>query len=130
VPDVTSSAPAPVHAGLFTEAGLRGSECASCAKRHFPSAPICPWCGGDDTREVTLSTTATLWAWTAVNAAPPGYEGDVPYGFGVVELASDGLQVVTRLTEADPARLTAGMAMRFTIVPLTPTTTTYAFAPA
>jgi uncharacterized OB-fold protein len=58
-----------------------------------------------------------LWAWTAVTSAPPGYSGSVPYGFGVVELP-EGLRVVTRLTEADPSRLHAGMRMNFTLVPL------------
>ena len=31
----------------------------------------------------------------------PGYEGEVPFGFGVVELP-EGVRVVTRLTETDP----------------------------
>lgn len=79
---------------------------------------------------MALSTDATLWAWTAVNAPPPGYEGEVPYGFGVVDLPADGLQVVTRLTESDPARLAFGMAMHFTVVALSDDTTTYAFSPA
>ena len=79
---------------------------------------------------MTLSTEGTLWAWTAVTAAPPGYEGDVPYGFGVVDLAVDGLQVVTRLTEPDPDRLAEGMPVRFAVVALTAETDTWAFAPA
>jgi uncharacterized OB-fold protein len=78
---------------------------------------------------VTLATSGTLWAWTAVNAAPPGYEGDVPYGFGVVELAGDGLRVVTRLTEADPSRLAEGMTMRFVVAELSTGKSTWAFEP-
>ena len=80
--------------------------------------------------EATLATEGNLWAWTAVTAAPPGYEGDVPYGFGIVELPSDGVRVVTRLTEPDPSRLHEGMAMRFTVVAVTPAVTTWAFEPA
>ena len=95
----------PVQPGLFSEAGLIGGECASCGRRHFPRATICPWCGHGEVTEVTLSSEGTLWGWTAVNAAPPGYEGPVPYGFGVVELPADGIQVVTRLVEADPSAL-------------------------
>ena len=48
--------------------------------------------------------------WTAVTAAPPGYTGAVPFGFGVVELTRERLRVVTRLTEADPAALDVGHA--------------------
>ena len=118
----------PVQPGLFSDAGLLGGECGACGRRHFPRATICPWCGcAGEVTEVTLSSEGTLWGWTAVNAAPPGYEGPVPYGFGVVELPADGIQVVTRLVEADPSALDVGMAMRFRIVPLTPGTVTWAF---
>jgi uncharacterized OB-fold protein len=48
-----------------------------------------------------------LWGWTAVTASPPGYDGEVPFGFGVVEL-DEGPRVITRLTEADPGALTFG----------------------
>ena len=118
----------PVQPGLFTDEGLIGGACGACGRRHFPRATICPWCGclGEVT-EVTLSSEGTLWGWTAVNAAPPGYEGPVPYGFGVVELPADGIQVVTRLVGSDPALLAEGMPMRFRVVPLTAATVTWAF---
>jgi uncharacterized protein len=99
--------------GLFDDEGLIGGSCAACGRRHFPLARWCPWCGAEGTAEARLSTEGTLWAWTAVLAPPPGYEGSVPYGFGVVELPADGLRVITRLTEADPAALSFGQAMRF-----------------
>ena len=54
---------------------------------------------------VVLSREGTVWAWTAVTAAPPGYEGEVPYGFGIVELTKERLRIVTRLRESDPDRL-------------------------
>jgi uncharacterized OB-fold protein len=117
-------------AALFTEEGLVGGACSACSRRHFPLARWCPWCGADDPAEVGLSTTGTLWAWTAVNAPPPGSVGEVPYGFGVVELPADGLRVVTRLTVADPAALHLGQPMTFTTVDLDPSTTAWAFAPA
>ena len=46
------------------------------------------------------------------SAAPPGYAGPVPFGFGVVELTHEKLRVNTRLIEADPANLKFGQAMR------------------
>ncbi len=80
-----------------------------------------------------LPTTGRLWAWTAVTAAPPGYRGEVPYGFGVVELP-DGLRVLGRLTEHDPGRLSFGQEMAVVVVPLHTDdeghpVVTYAFAP-
>jgi uncharacterized OB-fold protein len=55
-----------------------------------------------------------LWAWTAVTAAPPGYRGTVPFGFGVVEL-DDKVRVITRLTESDPRALEFGQPMRLVL---------------
>jgi uncharacterized protein len=124
----------PVHDGLFTEAHLIGGRCGACERYHFPAASICPNCGADDTAHVELSETGRLWGWTAVTAAPPGYEGEVPFGFGVVELP-EGLRVITRLEEADPTRLAFGMPMQFALAPLHTDddgneVVTYAFAPA
>ena len=120
----------PVAEGLFGDDGLIGGACGRCGRRHFPVAPACPWCGGEGVSVVTLSTDGTLWAWTSVHAPAPGYEGGVPYGFGVVELPEDGLRVVTRLTESDPASLADGAPMRFVVVTLATGATTWAFEPA
>jgi uncharacterized OB-fold protein len=81
-------------------------------RHHFPRLDTCPYTGATDIETVTLSTDATLWLWTAVTAAPPGYTGPVPFGFGVVELEREHLRVITRLTEPDPAQLTLGQSMR------------------
>lgn len=96
--------------GVFDADGLLGGACGACERRHFPRAGHCPWCGAADPAGVRLSTEGRVWACTTVNAAPPGYEGPVPFGFGVVELPEDGLQVVTLLADheltqvGDPVR--------------------------
>jgi uncharacterized OB-fold protein len=107
---------------------LVGGYSASSGHHHFPLAAVCPYTGADDVEEVTLPTTGRLWLWTAVTSAPPGYDGPVPYGFGVVELDGIGLRVVGRLTCAEPDSLHEGQPMevvddRFGDVE------TYAFAP-
>ena len=118
-----------VQPGLFTASGLIGGACGGCGRRHFPLAVPCPWCGSDDVTSVALSSRGRLWGWTVVAAAPPGYDGPVPYGFGVVDLADDGLQVVTRLT-GDAADYAEGRPMRFTVVALSDDVDTWAFEPA
>ena len=85
--------------------------------RNVMARSLCPYCGGDDVAEALLSPTGTLWAWTAVTAAPPGYQGEVPYGFGVVELP-EGIRVLTRLTESDPGRLEFGQDVQLQLVAL------------
>lgn len=104
-----------IQDGLFRLEGgdlvLVGGYSPSSGRYHFPVAPVCPYTGADDVEEVALSSTGTLWSWTAVSAPPPGYEGEVPYGLGVVEL-DGGLRVVGRLTESDPGSLENGQPMR------------------
>jgi uncharacterized OB-fold protein len=125
-----------VRAGLFTDddqPSLLGSECTACGARHFPRHDTCPYCSVDDPLPVELSRHGTLWSWTAVTAPPPGYAGEIPFGVGVVELP-EGIRVITRLTESDPAALTLGCPMELHIVPLHVDAdgndvVTYAFSP-
>ncbi|MGH9028129.1 MAG: Zn-ribbon domain-containing OB-fold protein [Acidimicrobiales bacterium] len=112
---------AAVRAGLFTEGdspALLGGRCGACARPHFPRSDTCPYCSAQEIEELELSRSGELWAWTSVSAPPPGYRGEIPYGFGVVELP-EGLRVVTRLTESDPSRLELGQRMHIVLVPIT-----------
>ena len=129
----------PLHDGLFRERPdgsivLVGGYSPSSGRSHFPRLPACPYTGADDVEEVELGRDATLWGWTAVTAPPPGYEGEVPYGFGVVELTDERLRVITRLTESDPAKLSHGQPMHLVADVLHTDAdgtdvVTYAFAP-
>ncbi len=126
----------PVRQGLFVDADpplLLGGRCRSCGRPHFARQENCPYCSSAHTEDDAFSGPGRLWAHTAVTAAPPGYQGEVPYGFGVVELPV-GLRVVGRLTEADPSRLSIGRLMDLVVVPLHVDdegrhVVTYAFAP-
>jgi uncharacterized protein len=130
------TATVPVCDGLFADAELPrllGGRCTACGHHHFPRQPLCPYCSSEGTEGVELSPRGRLWAWTAVTHPPPGYRGEVPYGFGVVELP-EGLRVVTRLTEADPSRLQAGQPMHLVLERLAldeqdRSVVVYAFAP-
>ena len=53
---------------------------------HFPAAPDCPYCSAEGCDERELSERGTLCLFTMVVNRPPGYGGEVPFGFGVVEL--------------------------------------------
>jgi len=107
---------------------LVGGFSTSSGKYHFPLLDTCPYSGATDVERVLLSRDATLWAWTAVTAAPPGYEGPVPFGFGVVELTREQLRVITRLRESDPAALSYGQPMRLVADELPGGVVTWAFA--
>jgi uncharacterized OB-fold protein len=122
-----------IHDGLFEiekdgSITLIGGFSPTSGKYHFPLLDTCPYSGATDVERVLLSSDATLWAWTAVTAAPPGYAGPVPYGFGVVELVREELRIITRLREPDPARLTFGQPMTLVAEELPDGVVTWAFA--
>ena len=75
---------------------------------HFPLQSVCPYSGAQDVVSVELSDRATVWGHTVVTAPPPGYEGPIPYGFGVVELTRERLRIVTRLVIDDVAQVAFG----------------------
>jgi uncharacterized OB-fold protein len=125
----------PVAEGLFSidPPRLLGSRCPRCGAAHFPRRDRCPYCSAQGCAAIEFSGGGRLWAFTAVTAAPPGYLGETPYGFGVVELA-EGVRVITRLTESDPARLSLDQPMHLVIDELATDdegrrVVTYAFAP-
>lgn len=116
----------PIHEGLFTWPAERpeliGSRCRGCGEVAFPAQASCPACTGDDTEEISLSRSGTLWTWTVQRFPPPSppFVGDresfVPFGVGYVELP-EGIRVEARLTESDPAVLRIGMPMELVVEP-------------
>ncbi len=129
-----STTPNLVRNGLFRGGGpgeptvLLAGRCTNCGSHLFPRADTCTYCAAADPEPVELTGPGTLWAWTAVTAPPPGYEGDVPFGVGVVEFP-EGIRVIGRLTENDPSALRAGQPMALLLVPLHDDVLTYAFTP-
>ena len=122
-----------IHEGLFELADdgtvtLIGGYSPTSGQFHFPLLDTCPYSGATDVERVLLSRDATLWAWTAVTAAPPGYTGPVPYGFGVVELVAEKLRIITRLRESDPGALTFGQPVTLVADELPDGVVTWAFA--
>jgi uncharacterized OB-fold protein len=122
-----------IHDGLFEvdadgAVALIGGYSRTSGQFHFPLLDTCPYSGATDVERVVLSRDATLWAWTAVTASPPGYGGPVPYGFGVVELVREHLRVITRLRESDPAQLSFGQPMTLVTDELPEGKLTWAFA--
>ncbi|HSO95027.1 MAG TPA: OB-fold domain-containing protein [Acidimicrobiia bacterium] len=127
----------PVRPGLFEETAsgvvhLLGSRCTACDRYLFPRGELCPYCSSTEVEPVMLSDVGELWGWTVVHTAPPGYEGPVPFGFGVVELP-EGLRVITRL-ELPDTTFDVGVPMRLQVAELhdtedDETVVTYTFAP-
>lgn len=113
----------PIHPGLFTLPGdprgtrLLAGRCEACGKRHFPAGDTCPFCTAGGCTTDAVGATGTIYLHTVVNARPPGYRGEVPYGFGIVDLP-EGLRVVSRLAESSLDALRPGLAVELEVAPL------------
>src|SRR5262245_20690236 len=123
---VNEMARIPVARGIFTwpsdEPCLIGGRCAACRIVTFPTQDSCPRCASTEMEEHVLPRRGRLWAWTTQEFPPPSppYAGPtgaafVPYGVGYVELPGE-VKVETRLTQADPEALRAGMEMELVVV--------------
>ncbi|WP_067693617.1 Zn-ribbon domain-containing OB-fold protein [Nocardia jejuensis] len=103
---------------------LIGSGCGACGAVTWPRQQRCPRCSGPDMTDRLLPRRGTLIAWTTQGFVPKlPYAGREtgesfePFGIGLVQLGEE-VRVETRLTEADPDRLRAGMAVELAFVPL------------
>ena len=96
---------------------LHGGYSPTSGKHHFPRFAICPYCSAEGCVERHIGRRGVLRLFTTVVNRPPGYRGEVPFGFGVVELP-EKLRVISRLTETRIERLSVGQPMRLVVTPL------------
>jgi acetyl-CoA acetyltransferase/uncharacterized OB-fold protein len=124
--------------GLFSgvDAGggarLLGGRCASCGRFSFPAQSVCAYCASDGCQVVPLSERGVIEVCTTVTNRPPGYEGTLPFGFGVVELP-EGIRIISRI--ANPASASPGANADLIVEPLSTDNegrdiVTYAFTPS
>lgn len=90
-----------VREGLFELFGsdrlrLRAARCVRCERLSFPPGGLCLYCGASEIESTLLDEEAEVVWSTVVSKAPPGFEGSVPYGLGVVQFAG-GLALVAPL---------------------------------
>lgn len=93
------------------EAYLVASKCRSCGYIAFPPNPICAACFKDGTmEELALSRRGTLYAFTTIMVASPGFEP--PYAAGFIDLP-EGVRVFSTITgcKADGPELKEGAEM-------------------
>lgn len=77
-------------AGYLKDGHLMGSICKKCGYESFPPRADCPQCLSGDFEYKEFSGKATLVTYTKIHAAPTGFENDVPYTIGVVDLEESG----------------------------------------
>ena len=109
----------PVTDGLFSTdpPALTGGRCSSCGALTFPHRAWCPECQSTATEDIALSTTGAVYTFTIVHMTPPGYVGEAPYAYGVVELP-EGLRVTTTLLADDLEAIAVGARCAFELLEL------------
>jgi uncharacterized OB-fold protein len=90
-------------------ARLLGGRCPRCTRINFPAQEVCSYCSADGCEVVPLSPRGVVEVCTTVINRPPGYDGAVPFGFGVVELP-EGLRIISRIS--DPEQVRPGQPVR------------------
>jgi uncharacterized protein len=89
---------------------LVASRCEKCGDLAFPKKIRCGKCDGVKMSDALLSARGTLYAYTIVRQAVPGYE--VPNILGVVKVPEDdGLLIMAQIRDCSPEDVHAGMAV-------------------
>lgn len=119
-PSVTApgtTAPPPVLPGILRldPPALLAGRCAACGELRFPATALCAGCGGEEIASVALSAEGTLYTFSIVRMSPPGYQGEVPYAVGVVELP-DGIRVEATIVAEDLEALAVGDPVGFELL--------------
>jgi uncharacterized OB-fold protein len=69
---------------------LMASRCSKCGETSFPPRADCPACLAGEFEYKEVSGKATLHTYTRIDAAPTGFDDDVPYIVGVADLDEGG----------------------------------------
>ena len=87
---------------------LSGSKCLKCEKLFFPPRTICIKCKSPTSNEILFSGLGEVLAYTVITAAPSGFEKEVPYVVGIIEL-EEGPRVTAQIVDVDPDDIAEGM---------------------
>jgi uncharacterized OB-fold protein len=102
--------------------------CLACERFWYHPGPICPRCGSleFDWRPVSGDGTVFSFSWNYRPAR--GFEDLVPYAYVIVELAEDGVMMVSNIDGSSPEELHIGSRVRVVYKDITPQITLPWFA--
>jgi len=105
----------PFRQGLFLinpdgSGYLMGNRCQLCGVTFFPRREFCIECyQRSHLEEVKLDTTGTLYTFTTVFRAAPGFK--TPYMVGYIDLEKNGVRIFAPITDCRPEALKIGIRM-------------------
>jgi uncharacterized OB-fold protein len=95
---------------------LIGSQCSKCGQTFFPKRVRCPDCQElGNLQEISLSRKGTLYSYTIVRQAPPGFQP--PYATALIDLP-EGVRLFAQLTTANPAEIQMDGPVELTFGPI------------
>lgn len=97
----------------LAEGSLRIQRCRSCERHVFYPRSVCPWCMSAHLDWVDSSGHGTIYSYTVVHRAPPGF-ADAPYVVALVELA-EGPRMMTRVIDVEPGSVEIGQKVELEI---------------
>ncbi|MEZ0393511.1 MAG: Zn-ribbon domain-containing OB-fold protein [Desulfurococcaceae archaeon] len=91
---------------------LEATRCNDCGRVAYPPSNVCRFCGSRNVSRVDLvDEEARLITWTAIYAAPEGFERQRPLLIGILETLRSGARLLARLVDVRPEELRSGMIM-------------------
>ena len=91
---------------------LMGSTCASCGQLSFPPRADCPICLHGEFEFTEMSGKGAVMTFTTIAAAPAGFEDQVPFQLGVVDLEEGGRLLASFGDTIDPAEVAIDMTVQ------------------
>ncbi len=88
---------------------LMGSRCTACGLVSFPPRADCSACRHGEFEFTELSGRGTVMTFTTIEAAPAGFEDDVPFHLGVIDLEETGRLLANFGDTIDPEQIAIDM---------------------
>ncbi|MGQ9583655.1 MAG: enoyl-CoA hydratase-related protein [Thermoplasmatota archaeon] len=98
---------------------LTTTKCRRCGELHWHPRVVCPSCSSDELEWVDLPKFGRLVNYTAmVVGAPMGFERDIPFVLGLVELEGTGIRIASRVDGVRYEDVSTGMALELKTITL------------
>lgn len=110
----TSFRPGVFEIGADGRGSLAGTRCPTCGAHFFPGRQVCARCLTEDLEPIAFSTTGTVYTYTVIHQAAPGFE--VPLVLGYVDLP-EGVRVLGQLVGVAPEEVRMGMEVTLVVQP-------------
>jgi len=94
-----------------TDGVLMGSICKKCGEHYFGKQTYCFKCASQDFKDIELPKQGILRTYTVIFTPPAGWQGNVPYILGSVEL-TETPEILSEVIDCPKENIKIGMRMQ------------------